>query len=146
MNYHPDFIWTALKMLAALGILSGILIIALYFAKRIFKVGGNQPRGRMIRVLANTYVGVKKNISLVEVPGAILVLGVTNNTITLLTKIEDPEVLNKYSGPEDEKNLGSFSSQLQKFSARYKKKSVTMNADGKEFDREQTCPSRSGAK
>ena len=121
MNYHPDFIWTALKMLVALGILLGTLIIALYFAKRIFKGGGNQPKGRMIRVLANTYVGVKKNISLVEVPGAILVLGVTNNTITLLTKIEDAEVLNRFSGFEDEKILGSFSSQLQKFSARYKR-------------------------
>lgn len=121
MNYHPDFIWTALKMLAALGILLGVLIIALYFAKRIFKGDGNQPKRRMIRVLANTYVGVKKNISLVEVPGAILVLGITSDTISLLTKIEDVEVLNKLSGSEDEKTSGSFSSQLQKFSARYKR-------------------------
>ena len=108
-------------MLAALGILSGILIIALYFAKRIFKGNGSQPKGRMIRVLANTYVGVKKNISLVEVPGAILVLGVTSDAITLLTKIEDVEALNKLSESEEEKTLGSFSSQLQKFSARYKR-------------------------
>ena len=108
-------------MLTALGILSGILIIGLYFAKRIFKGGSNQPKRRMIRVLANTYVGVKKNISLVEVPGAILVLGITSDTISLLTKIEDVEVLDKFSGSEDEKTSGSFSSQLQKFSARYKR-------------------------
>jgi len=121
MNYHPDFIWTALKMLVALGILTGILIIALYFAKRIFKVGSHQPKGKMIRVLANTYVGVKKNISLVEVPGAILVLGITSDSIRLLTKIEDDEVLKKLKGSEEEKFSGSFSSQLQKFSARYKR-------------------------
>ncbi|MBW1706104.1 MAG: flagellar biosynthetic protein FliO [Deltaproteobacteria bacterium] len=121
MNYHPDFIWTALKMLGALGILSGVLIIALYFAKRIFKGGVNQPRGRMIRVLASAYVGVKKNISLVEVPGAILVLGVTSDSISLLTKIEDEEVLNKFSVSENEKIPGSFSSQLQRFSARYRR-------------------------
>jgi len=121
MNYHPDFIWTALKMLVALGILLGVLIIALYFAKRIFKVGGNQPKGRMIRVLANTYVGAKKNISLVEVPGAILILGITSDTISLLSKIEDDEILNKFRGYEDEKIAGSFSSQLQKFSKRYKR-------------------------
>ena len=125
MNYHPDFIWTALKMLAALGILSGILIIALYFAKRIFKVGGNQPKGKMIRVLANAYVGVKKNISLVEVPGAILVLGVTSDNITLLTKIEDVEVINKFNGSEEEKTLGAFSSQLQKFSGKFKRDKLT---------------------
>ena len=121
MNYHPDFIWTALKMLVALVILTGILIVALYFAKRVFKVGGNQPKGRMVRVLANAYVGVKKNISLVEVPGAILVLGVTNDAITLLTKIEDVEVINELRGSEDEKTRGSFSEKLQKFSAGYKR-------------------------
>ena len=109
-------------MLTALGILLGVLIIGLYFAKRIFKGGSNQPKGRMVRVLANTYVGVKKNISLVEVPGAILVLGVTSDSISLLTKIEDDEVLNQFRGAEDEKISGSFSSQLQKFSARYKRK------------------------
>jgi len=108
MSYQPDFIWTAVKMLVALGILLGVLIIALYFAKRIFKGGGNQPKRRMIRVLANTYVGVKKNISLVEVPGAILVLGVTSDTISLLTKIEDVEILNKFCGSEEEKTPGSF--------------------------------------
>jgi flagellar protein FliO/FliZ len=119
MNYHPDFIWTALKMLAALGILSGGLIVALYFIKRIFKVGGNQHDGRMITVLASAYVGVKKNVSLVEVPGSILVLGVTNDTISLLAKIEDDEILEKYGGSEEEKISDSFPGYLQKLSARY---------------------------
>ena len=117
MNYHPDFIWTAVKMLVSLGILLGVLIIALYFAKRIFKRGGNLSKGRMIRVLASAYVGVKKNISLVEVPGAILVLGITSDAINLLTKIEDEEVLRKLSEPEDEKISGSFSNQLRKLLA-----------------------------
>jgi len=108
-------------MLASLGILLGVLIIALYFSKRIFKGVGNQSKGRMIRVLASTYMGTRKSISLVEVPGAILVLGITSDRISLLTKIEDDEVLKKFSGSEDEKISGSFSSQLQKLSARYKR-------------------------
>ncbi len=121
MNYHPDFIWTAVKMLVSLGILLGVLIIALYFAKRIFKRGGNLSKGRMIRVLASAYVGVKKNISLVEIPGSILVLGVTSDAIILLSKIEDDEVLKKFKEAEDEQISGSFSSQLQKLSAKYKR-------------------------
>ena len=125
MNYHPDFIWTALKMLVALGIILGILIIALYFTKRMFKGSANQSKGRMIRVLANTYVGVKKNISLVEVPGAILVLGITSDTISLLTKIENDEILDRFKRSEDEKIPGSFSGQLQKLSARYKRYKVS---------------------
>jgi len=137
MNYHPDFIWTALKMLVSLGILLGILITSLYFAKRIFKGGGNQPRGKMIRVLASTYVGVKKNISLVEVPGAILVLGVTSDAINLLSKIEDEEILKNFSESEDEKISGSFSSQLRKTINKLQKRQVNVDADGKECDGEQ---------
>ena len=134
MNYHPDFIWTALKMLVALGILLGVLVLGLYFAKRMFKGGDTQSKRRLIRVLANTYVGVKKNISLVEVPGAILVLGVTSDTINLLTKIEDEEVLKKFRGAEDESIPGLFSSQLQKFSARYKTMDARKNSAGNKLD------------
>ena len=121
MNYHPDFIWTVLKMFVSLGILLAVLVVALYFAKRIFKGSGNQSKGRMIRVLASTYVGVKKNISLVEIPGALLVVGVTNDAINLLAKIEDEEVLRKFSEPEDEKISGSFSDQLRKLVAGYRR-------------------------
>ena len=108
-------------MVVSLGILLAVLIAALYFAKRIFKGTGIQKKGRMIRVLASTYVGVKKNISLVEVPGAILVLGITNDAINLLAKIEDEEVLKKFGEPEDEKVSGSFSNQLGRLLASYKR-------------------------
>ena len=121
MNYHPDFIWAALKMVLSLGILLAVLIAALYFAKRIFKGTGIQKNGRVIRVLASTYVGVKKNISLVEVPGAILVLGITNDAINLLAKIEDEEVLKKFGETEDEKVSGSFSNQLGRLLASCKR-------------------------
>ena len=70
---------------------------------------------------ASTYVGVKKNISLVEIPGALLVLGVTNDAINLLAKIEDEEVLRKFSEPEEEKISGSFSDQLRKLVAGYRR-------------------------
>ena len=130
MNYHPDFIWTALKMLVVLSILLSVLVLGLYVAKRMFKGRDNQPGRRMMRVLANTYVGVKKNVSLVEVPGAILVLGVTSDTISLLAKIEDDEVLKKFRDSEDETITGLFSNQLRKFSARYKTMDARENSSG----------------
>ena len=72
MNYDPDLISTSLKMLAVLTILLGGLLIILYYTKRKFvsQVGGS--KGRLIRILGNTYIGVKKQISLVEIPGAVL--------------------------------------------------------------------------
>ncbi|MCK4618519.1 MAG: flagellar biosynthetic protein FliO, partial [Desulfobacterales bacterium] len=118
--YHPDLLSTVLKMITALVIVLGGLFIVFYFLRRILKrdVGGSSEK--LIRVLASSYIGVKKNISLIEVPGSILVLGVTSDNICLLTKIEDEEILNRFKRPEEEKRSTSFSDQLNKLSSRFK--------------------------
>ena len=118
MSHQPDFVWTVLKMLVSLGILLVILMAGLYAAKRIFRKADMGTGGKMVRVLANTYVGVKKTISLVEVPGAVLVIGITSDKISLLTKIEDRETLDMLAGPGHEKANGSFMDHLQRFSVK----------------------------
>lgn len=120
MNYPPDLISSALKMLIVLGILLGGLVIALYFTKKIMRRTG-QSNGKMIKVLANSYVGVKKSISLVEVPGSVLVLGITNDNINLLAKIDDVEIVDKVTRPGNDKMSWSFSDHIQKISSRYKR-------------------------
>jgi len=118
MNYNPDLLSTVLKMITALVIVLGGLFIVFYFLRRILKrdVGGSGEK--LIRVLASSYIGVKKNISLIEVPGSILVIGVTSDNICLLTKIEDEEILNRFKRPEEEKRSTSFSDQLNKLCSR----------------------------
>ena len=118
MNYHPDLLSTVLKMITALVIVLGGLFIVFYFLRRILKreVGGSSEK--LIRVLASSYIGVKKNISLIEVPGSILVLGVTSDNICLLTKIEDEKILNRFKRPEEKKRSTSFSDQLNKLCSR----------------------------
>ena len=121
MNYQPDLISTALKMLGILVILLGGLLITLYLSKRVFKRRDVEPRGKMIKVLASKYLGVKKSISLVEIPGAVLVLGITSDRIALLSKIENAEILDEIRGPGDEGALPSFSDQLRRLSSRYRR-------------------------
>jgi flagellar biogenesis protein FliO len=120
MNYHPDLISTSLKMLIVLAILLGGLLITFYYTKRKFgkQIGGS--KGKLIRVLGNTYIGVKKQISLVEIPGAVLVLGLSSDNISLLAKIDDDEILGNIKTFEETKVLPSFSDQLQKLSSRLK--------------------------
>lgn len=120
MNYHPDLISTSLKMLIVLAILVGGLLITFYYTKRKFgkQVGGS--KGKLIRVLGNTYIGVKKQISLVEIPGAVLVLGLSSDNISLLAKIDDEKILGNIKTFEEAKALPSFSDQLQKLSSRFK--------------------------
>ncbi len=120
MNYHPDLFMTAIKMLTALGIILGGLLILFYFIRRKFKGEVPGSKGKLIKVLGNSYIGVKKYISLVEVPGEILVLGITSDNICLLTKIEDKHILDEFKTFEGEKMWPSFSEQLSRISSRLK--------------------------
>ena len=120
MNYHPDLISTSLKMLIVLTILVGGLLITFYYTKRKIgkQIGGS--KGKLVRVLGNTYIGVKKQISLVEIPGAVLVLGLSGDNISLLAKIDDDNILGNIKSFEESKGLPSFSDQLQKLSSKFK--------------------------
>ena len=74
---------------------------------------------QLIKVIASQYIGIKKNISLVEIPGSILVVGVSNENISLLTKIEDKVVLDVLQ----QKNFRftpSFSDHLQRLTDRFR--------------------------
>jgi len=119
MSAGPDLIVTAFKMFSALGIVLGCLLVILYLTKRFLKKDIGGTNDKLIKILANQYVGVKKNISLVQVPGAVLVLGITNDNIRLLTKIEDQSLVNSLSIGE-ERDPGSFSDQLFKITSRFK--------------------------
>ncbi len=122
MSIYPDIIPTAIKMLTALGVVLGGMLVVYYFAKRILKRQVGNSKGKMIRVLESSYIGVKKNISLVEIPGAILVLGITNDNISLLSKIENQEIIDGNKKVEKEKELLSFSDRLHQFSLKLKRK------------------------
>ena len=119
MNTAPDVFSTAMQMLTALGIVLGGLLVVFYLVKRFLKrdVGGSKEQ--FIRVIANHYIGIKKNIALVEVPGAILVVGVSNDNISLLTKIDDQSVLDGIR-QERSQSTPSFSDHLQRLTAKIK--------------------------
>jgi flagellar biosynthetic protein FliO len=120
MNAAPDMIATAFKMFAALGIVLGALFVVFYFTRRISKAENSGTNQKLIRVLANKFIGVKKNICAVEVPGALLILGVTHNHITLLSKIEDQEILEKIHHNANTQMPMSFSEHLTKIAAKFK--------------------------
>jgi flagellar protein FliO/FliZ len=121
MNTSPELISTAIKMIIALVFILGGLVALSFFMKRVSKGGSGSGGEKLIKILANNYIGVKKNISLVEVPGAILVLGITNDSIRLLTKIEDEEILEGLRGNGGTGMPLSFTDHLEKLSSIFKK-------------------------
>jgi len=119
MSTAPDTLSITLQMLAALAIVVGGLLVAFYLMKRFLKRDAGGSSNALIRVVANQYIGVKKNIALVEVPGTVLVVGITSDRISLLTKIEDQSVLDgiKENAP---RLTPSFAEHLQRLTTRIK--------------------------
>lgn len=93
MTPSPNLTIAALKMVGALALVLGMLW-ALYRWNRS-KISSGQGGGQagLIRVVESRYLGVKKSISLVQVPGAVLVLGLGPEQITILDKIENQELI-----------------------------------------------------
>ena len=119
MSPAPDALSTTLQMLTALAIVVGGLLVAFYFMKRFLNRDAGGSRKALIRVIASQYIGVKKNIALVEVPGTVLVLGVSSDRINLLTKIEDQSVLDGIK-EKTPRLTPSFSDHLQRLTTRIK--------------------------
>jgi len=119
MNATPDMLATAFKMLAALGLVLGGLGFFFFLTKRFMRKDSGRTHDKMIRVLANQVMGIKKSISLVQVPGAILVIGISGDSIRLLTQIEDKDILDRIQKEASGLIAPSFSDQLNKITSRF---------------------------
>jgi flagellar biogenesis protein FliO len=70
----------------------------------------------LIQVLESQYLGIKKSVTLVKVPGSVLVLGVSPDRVSLLSKIEEPELLSGVEADIKAQQTGlSFRAQLRRF-------------------------------
>ncbi len=111
---QPDFIATAIKMFSALLLVLGIFMGSFYLLRRVLKRDVAAPGRRFIRIIDRSYIGVKKSVTLVEVSGKVLVLGVTNDHISLLTQIEDPDSVAQLKGTRTTGVPMSFSNHLSR--------------------------------
>jgi len=94
---QPNIVYTILKMMGIVIVLSGGLYACLRLMKRLLHAGFIRKSDSLIRVLTVRTVGIKKQIALVEVPGAVLVLGMTGDRMELLDKIVDADIRKQIS-------------------------------------------------
>ena len=116
----PPLMADGLKMIAVLVfVVGGLVFLNVYVRRQLH--AGRGPSGRRIRVLENTHLGVKKSIAMVQVPGAVLVLGVTAERIALLERIDDPDGLHgDASARADNASAGNFKDHLQRWTSTFK--------------------------
>lgn len=88
-----SYLYLLVKSILTLLFVLGLMGAALY-ALRLYmrKSGAASVKGvakAPVRVITTAYLGPKRNIAVVEVAGEVLVLGLTPQSITFLTKVED---------------------------------------------------------
>lgn len=89
-SYTYLLIKAVITLTFVLGLLGVSLYALKYYLKRSGKgagAGGANP----VRVLNTFFLGQKKNLTIVEVAGEVLVLGVTPASVSFLTKLEKKE-------------------------------------------------------
>jgi flagellar biosynthetic protein FliO len=118
----PDFgesrVSYSFLVLRTLAVLA-ILVIVVYLVFRVFLrnrhkiVAGTD----VIKVLATYPLAGNKSLQIVEVAGKVLILGITDSNINLITTLEDKETIDriKLERSKETKGIASFRDQLLKF-------------------------------
>jgi len=103
-----ELVPSSMKMFSMLSLVLGIIFLLFFgFKKFVLKntvFGGGE---KLVNVLGSGFLGPKKNIVLVEVAGEVLVLGMSQDHIALLTNITDPDKIEeiKSSGGKGDSGL-----------------------------------------
>ena len=104
-----DIVKALLPLVVIVGLLYGVL---LFIKKYGVSLKGNKAGSVSINVLSSQMIMPKKFISVVKVEDKLLVLGVSENSITLLKELENTDELENPYLPAESKN--SFVDLLKK--------------------------------
>ena len=86
MSY--SFLSSFLQMLASLSVVLGLIFLAQYIFKRYSGKAAVGLGSGYIRVIENRFLGPRRSLMLVEVGGEYLLLGVTNDRISLIKQVD----------------------------------------------------------
>lgn len=86
---HPLLV--TLYVLVVFAAVAALAVYALRFMSRRWTGAG--ARGRQLHLLEQLYVAPNRSVCLVAVPGKILVLGVAERSVDVLTVLDDPELV-----------------------------------------------------
>ena len=112
-----SFFWSFCKMLAALAIVIGMMIFTAYFIKKHFLPSLPNINGSaLINIVSTRYLSPKNSLMLIEALGQVMLVGVTGQQMSLLSRIDDPEALEKLKSVRVPEGLFSDAHPL----ARYK--------------------------
>jgi len=96
-----EFVPSGMKMISMFAVVLGLMFLVFFgFKKYVLKNTAFGRGDKLVSVLGTWFIGPKKNIALVEIAGEVLVLGVSQENITLLSSITSEKKI------EEIKNIG----------------------------------------
>ena len=107
----PSLGESLVKVGGALAVVLAMVLILAFAAKRYLSGAKSALSAqKQLTVLSTHFIGVKKSVTLVEIAGEVLALGVTNENINLLARYDDPEKIEqiKMTHRLPDKPLGVF--------------------------------------
>jgi len=92
-----SYTYLLIKAVVSLLFILGLIGLALY-ALRLYMSGWGRRRragaaASPVRVITSSFLGPKKNLTVVDVAGELIVLGITPTTVNYITKVERPEAV-----------------------------------------------------
>ncbi len=133
----PDLFSASLKMVYTLGLVLGLIFVIFHLFKKFgLKNSVFGGEGKPIKVLSTGFLAPRKSIALVEVAGDVLVIGISNDQISLLGNVQDPERIEQIKGTLHKKgherkavaaSSKSYNEVIPPQTAKVKKKPLTKN-------------------
>lgn len=111
-------LYPGIRIFASLAALIALILISYRPVKKMLQKTGNAPDGSLVRILQTIPIGMKRQIMFLDVADEVLVVGLSGDQMTMLTRITEPEKLESLRllhSPESGKK--SFISSLRSFSS-----------------------------
>lgn len=100
----PGLVGVLFKMIFALAMVLGLFFLALHGARKLRVMQEKACGCNLIKILATKGVAPKKYVSVIEVGGEIIVLGMSEGSVSLLTRMDRAQILPSLGGPGEDKN------------------------------------------
>ncbi len=103
-----------LKLISALAVVVACIYVGIYLLKRLMgkKYSGNR-QNNLLEVLETTYVAPKKSVSLLRVADKAVLVGMSENQITVLTELDAAQTREVLAAIEPERETESFRNVLK---------------------------------
>ncbi len=88
----PNFFWMSVRVFSVLALILALMLVVLYFVKKMNLQGksilGSQ---KYMEIVERLYLGPKSSVALVKVGSEFLMIGMSPNQITFLSKVASPK-------------------------------------------------------